>query len=525
MFSVFSQYRNRSALFSDLLRFAQEGCTVLLTSIFRSNKITDTGNSSIYGTEGCEIMRPISEKNETDSLVTPGSSFRLAPVHIIPLSFLIAIAVGTLLLLLPASSAEGVTTDFLTALFTSTTSVCVTGLVVVDTYSHWSLFGQIFILFLIQIGGLGIITAISMLMHFLKRRFSLRGRALLLDALNIDTRLGLMSFLAKIFRGTLLVEGIGAALYCIEFIPRFGVLRGIWVSVFSSISAFCNAGIDIVGPDSLFGYAADPLVMITTMALIVLGGLGYIVWFDVLRCVRDGIRFRYSLRQAVRRLGEHTRLVLRLTLSLILIGAALIFLAEYRNPDTFGNMTPGCKILNSLFQSVTFRTAGFYSVPQENLTDLSCLIGYLWMFIGGSPIGTAGGVKTVTMFLVIANAASYVHTRKATTLFRRKIPEDLMQKASAIVMISFFTLIVSSLLLLAFEPVSLKDGLFEAVSAVATVGLTRGLTPSLHTAGRIIIILTMYLGRIGPISMALFLARPQPGKNSVTYGEGKFYVG
>ena len=453
------------------------------------------------------------------------ASFRLSPVHVIPLSFLLAIAVGTLLLLLPAATAEGAETDFLTALFTSTTSVCVTGLVVVDTYAHWSLFGQIIILILIQLGGLGIVTAVSMLMLFLRRRFSLRSRTLLLDALNLDSRLGLMSFLTRIFKWTLLVEGLGALLYCFAFVPRFGVVKGIWVSLFTSISAFCNAGIDIIGPDSLHGYAGSPLVLGVTMALIVLGGLGYIVWFDVGRCLRDGIRFRYSPRQAVRRLGEHSRLVLRLTLGLILLGALLIFLAEYRNPDTLGAMSPGEQVLNSLFQSVTFRTAGFYAVPQEKLGAFSCLVGYLWMFIGGSPIGTAGGVKTVTMYLVFANAISYAHARKASVLFRRKISDELMQKAAAIVMISFLSLLVSSLLLLAFEPVSMTDGLFEAISAVATVGLSRALTPSLHTAGRIIIIATMYLGRIGPISMALFLARPKPEKNSISYAEGKFYVG
>ena len=454
------------------------------------------------------------------------ASFRLSPVHVIPLSFLLAIAVGTLLLLLPAATAEGAETDFLTALFTSTTSVCVTGLVVVDTYAHWSLFGQVVVLVLIQLGGLGIVTAISMVMLFLRRRFSLRSRTLLLDALNLDSRLGLLSFLTRIFKWTLIVEGLGAALYCFAFIPRFGPVKGIWVSVFTSISAFCNAGIDILGPDSLHSYAGSPLVLLVTMGLIVLGGLGYIVWFDLGRCVKDAVKFRFSPRQAIRRLGEHTRLVLRLTLGLILLGALLIFLAEYRNPETLGNMSPGGMILNSLFQSVTFRTAGFYAVPQEKLGPFSCLVGYLWMFIGGSPIGTAGGVKTVTMFLVLANAISYANARKATTLFRRRISDELMQKAAAIVMISFLTLFVSAALLLAFEPaVSMADGLFEAISAVATVGLSRGLTPSLHVAGRIIIIATMYLGRIGPISMALFLARPRPGKNSVTYGEGKFYVG
>ncbi len=470
-------------------------------------------------------MRPISEKNSSDSLITPSGPLRLSPAHIIPLSFLLAIAVGTLLLLLPVSSADGMGTDFLTALFTSTSSVCVTGLVVVDTYTHWSLFGQIVILFLIQLGGLGVITAISMLMLFLRRNFSLRGRTLLQDALNIDSSLGLLSFLIRIVRGTLLVEGIGAVLYCFEFSSRFGFGRGLWISLFTSVSAFCNAGFDIIGPNSLSGYTDSPLVLIVTMVLIVLGGLGYIVWFDVCRCVRDGFRFRYSPRQAMRRMGEHTKLVLWLTLSLIFLGAVLVLLAEYRNPATIGNFSPGSKILNSIFQSVTFRTAGFYTVPQENLSDYSCIIGYLWMFIGGSPVGTAGGVKTVTLFLVLANAFSYVNTRRETIIFYRKIPEEMMRKASAIVTISFLSLAVSSLLLLFLEPVTLVDGLFESISAIATVGLSRGLTPSLHAAGRIIIIVTMYLGRIGPISLALFLAGPKSGKNSITFGEGKFYVG
>ena len=470
-------------------------------------------------------MRPISERDPDNRLMPAKSSFRLSPVHIIPLSFLLTIAVGTLLLLLPAATADGAETDLLTALFTSTTSVCVTGLVVVDTYSHWSLFGQVIILILVQLGGLGIVTAISMVMLFLRRRFSLRNRTLLLDALNLDSRLGLTSFLTRIFRWTLAVEGIGAALYCIEFIPRFGVARGIWASVFTSVSAFCNAGLDILGPDSLRAYASSPLVLSVTMVLIVLGGLGYIVWFDVGHCVQEAVRSRFTPRQAIRRLGEHTRLVLRLTLGLIVFGALLIYLAECRDPDTLGSMGTGDKIMNSLFQSVTFRTAGFYTVPQEELCGLSCLVGYFLMFIGGSPIGTAGGVKTVTVFLVFANAFTYTHARRETTLFHRKISDGLMQKAAAIVTISFLALFVSAALLLALEPVSLADGLFEAVSAIATVGLSRGLTPSLHTAGRIIIIASMYLGRIGPISMALFLARQRPGDNSVSYGEGKFYVG
>ena len=440
--------------------------------------------------------------------------------QIIPISFLAAILVGTLLLLLPFSTAEGETTSLLTALFTATTSVCVTGLVVADTFSHWSLFGHIVILVLIQLGGFGVITVTSMIMLMAKKHFSLADRTLLQDAMNLDTRSGLLGFLRRVVKATFLVEGAGAFLYCFAFIPEFGPVKGIWVSVFTAISAFCNAGIDIIGPDSLIRYNQNPLVMGVTMALIVLGGLGYVVWFDVI--TKGKANWRPNL--FLRRLGEHTKLVLVLTAVLLAAGTLAVYLAEVGNPGTLGPMKAGDKWMNALFQSVTFRTAGFAAVPQQELTPATCAAGYFLMFIGGSPVGTAGGVKTVTVAIVILNAVSYIRGRRDTVIFRRSVSEELIRKSSAIVAVSISAVILLTILLLLTNPVSFTDGLYESVSALATVGLTRGLTPSLNGIGRILIIIGMFLGRIGPISMALFFTRAGGG-SGISLAEGRFYAG
>lgn len=450
---------------------------------------------------------------------------RMRPAQLIPLSFLCAILAGTLLLLLPISTAAGAHTGPLTALFTATTSVCVTGLVVVDTYAHWSLFGQIVILLLIQLGGLGIIAVTSALMLILHKKFSLHNTVLIHDAFNLNSMSDLLGMLKKILLGTFVVEFTGAVLYMFTFIPRFGLIRGIWYSVFTAISAFCNAGIDILGPDSLIGWQNSPAILIPTMLLIIMGGLGYVVWFDIVSCVRGGVRRRFSFRQIYRRLSEHTRLVLNLTAFLILSGAVLVLVFEHANPDTMGGMSAGSKILNSIFQSVTFRTAGFAAVPQQGLTQPTCVLGALLMFIGGSPVGTAGGVKTVTFAVVILNALSFIRARDEVVVLHRGIANELIQKASAIVTVSFGVTFLLLLALLATNSISLTDGMFEMVSATATVGLSRALTPALNATGRLLIILAMYLGRIGPISMALFFSGTWSDKNLVSFAKGNYYVG
>ncbi len=450
---------------------------------------------------------------------------RISPVHYIPLSFLLVIILGSLLLMLPFASASGQSTDALTALFTATTSVCVTGLVVVDTYAHWSLFGQFVILVLVQIGGLGVVAVGSIIMLITRRKFFLSTRMLLDDSLNLDRKRGLLNFLKRMFKGVFIVEVCGALLCSIKFIPMLGLVKGAWASIFQSVSAFCNAGMDVVGADSMISLRDSGILMWTTMLLIIMGGIGFIVWFDVIDGIKNGIRYRFSPRQFFMHLPEHTKIVLIMTLVLIAFGSACIFAAEYNNPDTLGNMSLGDKVVNSIFQSVTFRTAGFASIPQDKISEISCMAGYVLMFIGGSPTGTAGGIKTMTAFLFFINAFSYINGKKENVVFSKRVPEDQMKKSSAIVFFSLMTVFVMDLLLMSTGNIAHTDALYEVISALGTVGLSRGLTPNLNSIGRIIIILSMYLGRIGPISMAIFFARGGGAANSLTHANGKFYVG
>lgn len=450
---------------------------------------------------------------------------KLSPVQIIPASFLLTIIVGALILTLPICSANGEATPFLTALFTATTSVCVTGLVVVDTYMHWSFAGQLMIIILVQIGGLGMIAVASMFLRLTGKKFSMTDRMLLRDAFNLNTDSKLLSFLGEVLKGTFIVEGIGAALYALVFIPEYGVRKGLWRAVFNSVSAFCNAGMDVIGPNSMGDYRNNPIVMAVTMILITLGGIGFVVWFDVMDKSREGLKKRFSPVTVMERFTEHTKLVLAFSFALVVGGMLLFFMLEYNNPETIGNMGIGGKLVNSLFESVTLRTAGFTTFSQEGLTPASCLVAYVWMFIGGSPIGTAGGVKTVTMFLLIMNVRTYVAHQDEKVIFKRRVSEDSMRKASAVVFVGVVAVFALTIALTMVNPVPMEDALFEVVSACGTVGLTRGLTPSLGTGGRIVIIIAMYLGRIGPISLVALFSRNRSDKNRINYSEGNFYVG
>ena len=462
---------------------------------------------------------------EMNSIIRKLKRIIISPERFIPMSFFVTILLGTLLLMLPFATSDGESTGFLTALFTATTSVCVTGLVVVDTYAHWSVFGQIVILLLIQIGGLGVVAVGSIFLLVGKKKFSLGNRKLLGGALNVDSTRGLLSFLVRIFKGTFLVEGVGAFLYAIEFVPRYGFVKGLWAAVFQSVSAFCNAGMDVTGPNSMIEFRDSGFLMGLTMLLIVMGGIGFVVWFDIIDTIRKSIRNRLGAVTTIKHLSEHTKLVLIVTLMLVAAGMCGIFAAEYDNPGTIGNMNIGDKLLNSLFQSVTFRTAGFASVPQENLTDISCIIGYVLMFIGGSPIGTAGGVKTVTAYLVIMNAYSYINGKKETVIFHRSVSTEMMRKAAAVVTVSAGVVFTMIVLLMAVTGLGLTDAGYEIISALGTVGLSRGITPGLNTYGRIVVIISMYLGRIGPISMACFFAGDAMLQNKISHSQGKFYVG
>jgi trk system potassium uptake protein TrkH len=450
---------------------------------------------------------------------------KLSSTQIIVLGFLLAIFVGAFLLMIPAATADGEQTDFVTALFTSATSICVTGLVVVDTYSHWSFWGQFIILILIQIGGFGVITLYSVVMMLMKKQFSLRTRVLIQDYYNLDSIQGLIKFLKRVVKGTLIVEGIGALLYTFVLIPRYGILKGLWASVFNSVSAFCNAGMDVLGPNSLIDYQTNVPMNLITATLIILGGIGYVVWFDVSEnCIR-AMKYKYSPMAFWRRLGEHTKLVINLTLFFIISGTVLIMLFERNNPETIGNMTLGNKIMASFFQSVTFRTAGFATVPQEALTPSSCLIGCMYMFIGGSPVGTAGGIKTVTAFVVLLNVFSFIRGRTESVVFSKAVSDKLISKASAIVMSNLMLTIILIVALMQISHVSALSAAYEMFSATGTVGLSRALTSSLDTNGRILVMIGMYAGRIGPISMALFFSTKRSEKNDIQFSNGHFIVG
>ena len=447
-----------------------------------------------------------------ENLMVRKKKLKLSTTQIILLSFLVTILIGSGLLALPISSASGEAVPYLDALFTATTSTCVTGLVTIPTVSTWSVFGQIVILLLIQIGGLGIITIMSGLMLLLNRKMGIDDRLLIQDAFNLNTMSGLAKFIKNVLIGTLIIEGVGAVLYMIVFVPDFGA-RGIWISVFNSVSAFCNAGIDIIAENSLCNYATNPLINIVTSALIILGGLGYIVWWDVIRVVKSRSP---KNRKIFRHLSLHSKIAITATAVLILVGAILIFIFEYDNPLTIGKMSLFDKIQISLFQSVTTRTAGFATIPQENLTNASATVSIVLMLIGGSPVGTAGGMKTVTIAVLICSAFATIRNKNSATLFGRRISEESIKKAVSVVVMFLTICATSTILLMATSNASPLDAVFETVSASATVGLSRNLTATLNTFGKLIIIVTMYFGRVGPISLAIALGSKNESQNVIT---------
>lgn len=445
----------------------------------------------------------------------------LSTTQIIMLSFLITIFLGSILLSLPVSSADGKGVPYLDALFTATTATCVTGLVTLPTATTWSIFGQVVILVLIQVGGLGVITIVSALMILLNRRMGIGDRLLLQDAFNLNSLSGIVRFVKRVLWGTLLVEGIGALLYMCVFIPEFGA-KGIWISVFTAISAFCNAGIDIIAENSLCNYATNPVINLVTCLLIIISGIGYIVWWDIMGYSKKAA---YRNRKFFSGLSLHSKIAIATTAILILGGSFLIFLFEYNNPLTIGNLSLFDKIQVSVFQSVTTRTAGFATVPQQNLTNASSVLCLLLMFIGGSPVGTAGGIKTVTFAVLVVSALATIQNKEEVSLFHRNISRQTVNKAIAVTTMSFAILFVSTIALCAVTATDTLDIVYETVSATATVGLTRDLTPKLNAAGKAIIIATMYLGRVGPISLALALNAKKKHQNIIKNPTEEISVG
>ena len=437
---------------------------------------------------------------------------------VIALGFLIIILTGAVLLTLPVSARSGEPTDFLDALFTATSATCVTGLVTVGTATHWSGFGQVVILLLIQIGGLGFMSLASIASFLTRRTITLRERMVMSAGLNLTENAGIVRLTRRVLLGTFAFEGAGAVLLATRFIPRVGLWQGIKMGVFHSVSAFCNAGFDLVGtPEnpfaSLTGYADDLIVNLTIMALIVIGGLGFFVWGDIW----DKRRFR--------RLRLHTKLVLVTTTLLLCAGFVLTLLFEWSNPQTLGAMPTQDKLLAAAFQSVTLRTAGFNTIDQAALTGPSQAVACLLMMIGGSPGSTAGGIKTVTAAVLVLSAISALRGRMTVSAFGRTIVSRSIMNAVTMMIVGGTLSLTGACVISYIESAPFGACLFEAVSAFATVGLSMGLTPTLHTLSHLILILLMYLGRVGVLTLgvAVLMRHREPPK--MQYPDADVMVG
>mgnify|MGYP002511647421 CR=1 FL=1 len=421
---------------------------------------------------------------------------KITYVRIIAVGYMTVILIGTLLLLLPPATRAGESTGILTALFTATSATCVTGLVVVDTATHWTAFGQTVILLMIQIGGLGFMTLGVLLALILRRRISLRTRGILQESMNYMQLGGVIRLVKITFWGTFLFEGCGAVLLAVRFIPVFGIAKGILYGIFHSVSAFCNAGFDLMGGysgkySSFVEFHGDVLINFVLMALVILGGLGFFVWSDL---KKNGCCWKkYML---------HTKITLFTTVLLLAAGTILYFLFE--NDNLLAQMNGKDKLLAALFSSVTARTAGFNTIDTGGLTGASKLLTMLLMFIGGSPGSTAGGIKTVTALVLVAYVWSNLRESKGVNMFQRRLDDDVIRKASNVVVLSMLMAVVSVIFICFIQPyLPVEDVMFEVFSAIGTVGMSTGLTRNLSTASRIVIILLMYCGRIGSMSFAL----------------------
>lgn len=438
-----------------------------------------------------------------------------SPTQIITLGFIMLILAGALLLNLPISSRNGASAGFANALFTSTSATCVTGLVVVDTYAQWSAFGQLVIISLIQIGGLGIMSLATFFWLLLGRKIGLKERLVMQESISEHNLSGIVRVLKKILIITFIIEGFGAAALAFAFIPAFGVREGIVKSVFHSISAFCNAGFDLMGGfRSLTDFNSNPIVIFTVTSLAVLGGLGFIVWRDM------GRNRRWS------HFSLHTKVVLLAVISLIISGVLLFLIFEYTNPATMGPLPFHTKLMNAYFHSVTSRTAGYNALPIESMTASSKLLIIMFMFIGAAPGSTAGGVKVTTVSVILFAVFSTIRGEEEVNILKRRVPEHIIRKALAITAISLLLIVIMAMILLTIEKKPFIDVLFEVVSAFGTAGLSTGLTPELHTASKYALILTMYLGRVGPFSAAIALALRRGNRTlHFKYPEGKIVVG
>jgi len=446
-----------------------------------------------------------------------GRNMRMSPTQIIALVFFGIILLGTVLLMLPAASRSGQSAGLLPALFTATSSTCVTGLVVADTWSQWSGFGQAVILCMIELGGLGFMSAASLVVFLFRKKVGLRQRMVMAQALSLNEMQDVVRLQKWVLLGSLIIQSTGALILFFRFLPGFGVKRALIWGVFHAVSAFCNAGFDIFGyiapGQSLITFNNDPVVCLTLMALIVIGGLGFFVWEEV------------ATTRKFKNFSVYTKLVLLATAALIVGGTAVFLLLEWNNPATLGSMPFGQKLLNALFQSVTLRTAGFASIDQAMLTDAGKGVSMLLMLVGGSSGSTAGGVKTVTFLVLVMFVLSRARGKRTIHVFSRSIPQEKALDAMTISFIVAGLSLFGAVFITATSPVSFTNGLYESISALATVGLTAGVTPLLSIPAKVLMILFMYFGRVGVLTISLGFLMGDKAKERFQYAYTNLLIG
>ena len=443
--------------------------------------------------------------------------FRMSPTQIIALAFAGIILVGAVLLSLPAASRSGTSCGFFPALFTATSATCVTGLVMFDTWTQWSAFGQVVILCLIEIGGLGFMSAASMVVFLLRKKAGLKQRMVMAQALSINDLSGVVKLQKLVIFGSLSVQAAGALILFLRFLPEYGAYRAAIWGVFHSVSAFCNAGFDIFGViapgQSVIPFNNDPVVCITLALLITVGGLGFFVWEEVVR-VRKFKKF-----------SVYTKLVLLVTLGILLVGTGVTLALEWSNPQTLGPMPVWQKILNAFFQTVTLRTAGFAGIDQGSLTDATKGISMIVMFIGGSSGSTAGGFKTVSFVVLLLFIWAKARGKSNVHVFHRSIPSEKATDGLSIAGIMLVLALFGGIFLSATSSVGFLDGLFESVSALATVGLTTGITPVMSTASQVLIIAFMYFGRVGILTISLGFLMGNRVEERIRYADTNLLIG
>lgn len=438
---------------------------------------------------------------------------RLSPPQILVLGFATIIFIGTALLMLPISTSTGEPLEFIDALFTSTSATCVTGLVVVDTGTTFSSFGEIVIMLLIQIGGLGFMTMATLFALALKRRISLKDRLILQEAMNQSSMEGIVRLIRRVLLYSLIIEACGALILSIRWAFDMPIGQAIYYGVFHAVTMFNNAGFDLFGDfRSLTGYVYDPVVNVVVMFLIVSGGIGFIVLSDL-------IDFRKQ-----RRLSLHSKVVLTMTAALLLVGFIVILIFEFTNPRTLGSLNWGGKFFGALFQSVTPRTAGANTIDITGLRQATQFFIVILMFIGASPGSTGGGIKTTTFTIMVGAVIAMMRGREDIVMFRYRLAQERVLKALTIALLALLLVLTVSMILSTTEEGDFLEILFETTSAFGTVGLSMGLTPDLTVFGKVLISMTMFAGRLGPLTLAYALG-PKKGKELYRHPEGKMIIG